>query len=421
MKRLLLTLLLIPAAIQAQDFRHRYFHYNQLYDAPAPFTILANTADAADSNYVQIGGGGAAASTRGAFVEIDGNEVAGASGGRLLFSGGDIATGGSIAFNTGTNGRRITIPYSADADDADLVFGNATPTTPTYTIRGQTADNDDDGVLTICASGACGDTRGAYISLRGNEATSGGQFTFVSGGSGNMLLNPGGYTGVTFIYTGDDNSAVLGFGTSTPTLPVFTIRARSSDGDDDGSLKLAAGGAVGTTRGADITLRGDDIGGAGAGGGINYEAGTGTTAYHSFLGAGTEKWRIEADGDLASNATTGGNLVFQKDTTGIVDSTEPTTPTGADLAGAALITANVTFVDTDADTKGVKFPAAPVGGTRYVIYNTDAALHVHIYPGEAGDQINSLGAGNSLTLDHNEGAYCHAASASQIYCMYTHH
>lgn len=71
------------------------------------------------------------------------------------------------------------------------------------------------------------------------------------------------------------------------SISPFTIRSNTSDGSDNSTFNICAGGACGTTRGAGFSLKGDDVGGAGVGGGISYESGTGALGYHYFYTAGT--------------------------------------------------------------------------------------------------------------------------------------
>lgn len=106
---------------------------------------------------------------------------------------------------------------------------------------------------------------------------------------------------------------------------------------------------------------------------------------------------------------------YEKLSTGVIDSTSAPAAAGDALANAAALTANVTFV-TDADaTKGVKFPTAPVGGVRFVIYNTANAV-LKVWPGEATDNINANADGANVAIAAYGSLYCHASSADQWWC-----
>jgi len=60
--------------------------------------IRNNTSDGADNATLLIGGGGSISQTRGAFLELQGNEVA-SVGGRFFIIGGSVATG-HVGFQT---------------------------------------------------------------------------------------------------------------------------------------------------------------------------------------------------------------------------------------------------------------------------------------------------------------------------------
>lgn len=164
MKRILLALLLIPQLLFAQDFRHRYFHYDQYFDAPAPFNILANTTDGTDTNYINIGGGGATGDTRGGRIALGGNESAIA--GRI-----DIVSGGSGDINVNPGGY-LGWFFDRTGSNAtnDFVFGGSSTATSIATIRGARADGSDDGVLNLCGGGACAAGRSGFIQIYGTEA-----------------------------------------------------------------------------------------------------------------------------------------------------------------------------------------------------------------------------------------------------------
>lgn len=79
----------------------------------------------------------------------------------------------------------------------------------------------------------------------------------------------------------------------------LTISASTADADDDSSLILAGGGAAGGTRGASITLPGEEVSG---GSNITYNAGTGDT--HIFQVAGTTEVTLSDDAIAYAGAST---------------------------------------------------------------------------------------------------------------------
>jgi len=61
--------------------------------------VLQSTADGSDNTYVHVSGGGGEGDTRGAYIQVHGNERA-ATGGKLELGAGDSATAGYITFLT---------------------------------------------------------------------------------------------------------------------------------------------------------------------------------------------------------------------------------------------------------------------------------------------------------------------------------
>jgi hypothetical protein len=407
-------------------------------DTDPSLTIRSNKADAADDGLLQLTGGGAIASPRGAYIRLYGNE----SGfpGRLYLSAGTAAGDGGMYFSTG-GAQHLSIPLSS-TPAADLVYGLSSDSSPTLTIRSDKADGFDDGVLNLTGGGSStlAGNRGAYIQLEGQDVggvNSGGNINVVGGGVGAstsdapvitlrndtvdgadygaIFLAPGGAItpsrgarillfgaesavvasaqGGAYIQGAADNGIVSfstrgktrfeisdntstaindlilasdSFGTDVTTTfrtdradgsdmsivqitaggsstlsgtrgayiymegqdafntnrggditiagaagssafpPLATLRTDTVDGSDWGKIEIYAAGALGTTRAASIVLQGDDVGGAGVGGGVTIEAGTGTAATIKFDTAGSNKWTINADGTLDAAVTDAG-------------------------------------------------------------------------------------------------------------------
>lgn len=149
---------------------NRFTSLATLYPAGA-MVIAANTADGADAARISIcGGGGPTADVaRGGFVQVCGNESG--STGSVFIRGGNVANG-SIQTATGGNDR-WQIPYNAAATTTELVFGNAGYSNVSALIRAATNDGSDNSILSLCAGGGSAATRGAAITLYGNENSSG--------------------------------------------------------------------------------------------------------------------------------------------------------------------------------------------------------------------------------------------------------
>lgn len=247
--------------------------------------ISPNTIDSSDNKVLQLAGGGAfgTAGNRGSVIQLSGNENAGA-GAWFIQAGVNAVTNYMIGGNgTGTNIR----------------------------IYNGTADANDIGTLFLSGGGDINSsTRGAYLTLYGNEAGGGlaGRFTLsaggtstltsiiggaaantslrignatsVSGDSGDLQLYAGGNNldttrGAYLALYGNNHSTLAGrvsliAGDAATTLsiigggttaPVISIRNNSADTADGGAITLAAGGAAtDVSRGAYLNLYGNENG-----------------------------------------------------------------------------------------------------------------------------------------------------------------
>jgi DUF2075 family protein len=114
------------------------------------FDIKQNTSDASDNRRTRIGGGGDVSQSRGAFIELTGNEHS--DTGSLTLNAGDVS-GGDIVFKT-DNTTRVTIDDAGGmlittADNADTLSlvstdadANSGPNLRMYRNSGSPADSD---------------------------------------------------------------------------------------------------------------------------------------------------------------------------------------------------------------------------------------------------------------------------------------
>lgn len=179
--------------------------------ASTQFVISNQTADGADSGLIQIGGGGAVGISRGAVLNLYGNE--GASPGSFNLSGGDTST-------------------------ANYIIGGAASGSA-INIRNNTADGSDSGLIQIASGGAVSDAgRGAYINIYGNDhATYPGMWQMVAGIASTQVY-------------------LLGGGAANT---IMRIANQTPDGSDSGQIQIGAGGAANdVNRGAYIHLHGNE-------------------------------------------------------------------------------------------------------------------------------------------------------------------
>lgn len=127
--------------------------------------IQANTSSGSDTYRLSLSGGGDALTTRGAFIQLHGNNHA--RTGVMRFNAGNVV-GGDIEFST-ANYLKWTIPYVSTI--SELVFN-----TTSGRIRSNTTTGNDNGNLLLLAAGASDIARTGVINIFGaNHATNAGQ------------------------------------------------------------------------------------------------------------------------------------------------------------------------------------------------------------------------------------------------------
>jgi hypothetical protein len=177
---------LIPSANNTYDIGSSSLRWKDLYlsgvisYSNSAMTIVANTADAADTAQISIGGGGAATGARGGFLILEGNEESGA--GRTTLGSGD----GVINFDVST-GTRWRIDTSGNLISAATNGGdlNFTATGRTVAIQEATAGAACMGTLTangatpVVTSTTCA-TTGSRIFLTRTSAETGTTDAWIS-------------------------------------------------------------------------------------------------------------------------------------------------------------------------------------------------------------------------------------------------
>jgi hypothetical protein len=194
-------------------------------DTATPFLqIVTAQADGDDTGGLCFAAGGSCSDTRGAFVNLSGNDEggAGAAGYALLSTGngatadlflvakddillGDLSQNASITIDTATKvstfggqlasatalvarvdadaQRLFTLDASSDTALTQTFGDGGTTASQVYTLSASTADADDDGETHIAGGGGVGasGSRGGYVSVKGNENGSAGDAQLVSG------------------------------------------------------------------------------------------------------------------------------------------------------------------------------------------------------------------------------------------------
>lgn len=186
-----------------------------------------------------------------------------------------LACGQADAQSTRTTATRDLMGLGMPGQLAEKVAGLATGlgvlSNDTYAVARNAADSANINVFKITS------TDDLLI-----NSDSGDYITFQIGGDANRLLT---------YNAASDTALTLKFGDGgTTAVQQLLISASTADADDDSTLILAGGGADGGTRGASITLPGEEVAG---GSDITYNAGTGDT--HIFQVAGTSEVTISDD------------------------------------------------------------------------------------------------------------------------------
>jgi hypothetical protein len=314
-------------------------------------------------------------------------------------------SGDPIIFQSGGDANRLmTYYWSADATGGFTFGDSGTTATQIFTISASTSDADDDSSLVLAGGGAAtsNGTRGAIITLPGEEVAGGSDITYNAGAGDTHIFQVAGTTEATIsddALTFAGAAASLAFGATSGTISsggsvilksandanrLMTFNAASdtaftltfgdgtagqqldistadADASDDGVLTLNGGGAYngGGSRGAWVSLGGNESTGAGdavlsAGSASGSTLTIGAPASNGSIDMqvnGQSRWNYEADGDLTNNASNGGNLLLAKTgTTLAIDSgTAASACTGTATAnGTTAVTVSTTCATSGA-------------------------------------------------------------------------
>ena len=313
--------------------------------------------------------------------------------------------------NVGAATARTQYARASQVQDAGFIWGGtssgaanvyAISLTPAITAysNGQTfafkAHQSNTGAVTLNVNsvGAKAVRRTDGVSALVADDIANGQIVYV-------IYDPGDFFVITNRQTLDILSATqLKFATG------FNILGSTADGSDTQSLTLSSAGAIANGRSARVTFYGADhatnAGQArivGDGGGIFLE--TVTSSFVDISIAGNSTWTFESDGDLANNSSTGGNLVVNRNTKGLVVTHATVAAAGSNKATATALTALSNKVTSG--TGWVALPASiPAGAFAFIHNETGSAITVA--PNNNGtDKIQgSVGATTSVAAHTSE-------------------
>lgn len=144
----------------------------------------------------------------------------------------------------------------------------------------------------------------------------------------------------------------------------------------------------------------------------------GTVSSHTLkvLTNNLERLEIETDGDIAVNATNGGNLVFARDGYGVAVSGAATfSATGTTQIAAAAITKLITMVTTatgaSADSLRLPTAASHLFKGPFLIINESGAT-LNIFP-DSGSNINDAAANAAITMADNTRRFFYAVTSTR--------
>lgn len=257
----------------------------------------------------------------------------------------------------------VVLGLTVSLVDADVRFFAATALSSTVLFNGggttliaaNTVDGADNGVLALAGGGARGLSRGGFIDIAGNEASSGGYVQINGGNTATgdiaVLLNNASGTfdiwnsSTAKMWTWDNNAAQLF------TQATSAITSVTADAADNGILYLSGGGGgtgVGSARGAFIGLAGNENGSTGA---LTLAAGNVGGGVVNIAAGGATRWTSASDGTFigAGTGTIGWAVVDGADNTAC--SSQCTAPAvfGFNLAAGATAPVLVGPSDATAD------------------------------------------------------------------------
>lgn len=299
-----------------------YLNGHLLWSQMASFEIRAASADGADNNAIRICSGGTYLASRGAFIEMRGNEVTNAGGSMFLYSG-DVAGKSDITIQNNSTDGDIRLYTNAGTTGWNILpNGHLMAYAQTAAeIHMGTSDGSDNAELAVCGGGGPLASRGSTLWLSGNEhAVWPGNAYLVSGDlSGSFVELHGRNSGSTIALKINN---ILRWDVATNGNLRFHeavgyITANTSDGSDTGRLIITAGGAYGLDRGARVevlgneaaTTPGDAILATGSVSGADVRIGAYDRIRFQTSSSYTDWWAITASGVLTAQGSQG--LIYQ--------------------------------------------------------------------------------------------------------------
>lgn len=258
------------------------------------FDVMQNTSDGADNKRVRIGGGGDVIHTRGAFIELHGNEHS--STGKAIINAGNV-TDGEISLRTGATERLVI------AKEGNVGIANISPDTPLHVRKAgapNAGGNRDtvETVLTLDATGYYPYTGyGVGIDFKGEDY-------------GNSSIRE--YAKIEAVMTGHSNQTAAGDSAFTSALTFATNSGGASSTLATEKMRIDDSGNIGLGTNDPV-----DIGGNFNTFNINGIKG-GVFSFSRGTNSATQQYNIYTTDDDGLHFYRGGfsNLVMQMDSDG---------------------------------------------------------------------------------------------------------
>lgn len=334
----------------------------------------------------------------------------------------NLPMGGFRHTGVGAASARTDYARASQVQDGAMVFGGTsggssnaytmslTPTPSAY-VAGQQftfiANHTNTGASTLNVNAI-----GATAIRQGTALTALAAGTIVSGQVVTVV-----YDGTYFVLT---QGNALGGEVIMSNLVLSGTRSllgNTSDGSDNQGLAICPAGACGVTRTASLELYGNES--AFNAGGVTLTSGSVSGAAFDITNGSSngpiefntnsnERWEIQSDGDFSQEVNNGGDIIFNRDEKGVVDTVATVTSAGTNQGSATALTRTINKITASSGVNsGVILSAnIPVGRCQWIV-NQSGDSTMRIYP-HSGGTLDDGGSPNVHTTIATATAY--------IYC-----
>lgn len=312
----------------------------------------------------------------------------------------NLPMGGFRHTGVGTASARTDYARASQVQDSAMIFGGTSggaasaytmSLSPTLTalVAGQqfifVANHTNTGASTLNI-----DSIGATAIRQGAALTALAAGTIVSGQVVTVV-----YDGTFFVLTHGNALGGEVFMSNMLFSGARNFSANTSDAADNGGFAWNGGGANGATRGASYEAYGNES--AFNAGGLTIQTGSVSGAALDITNSSSngpiefnansnERWEIQSDGDLSQEVNNGGDILFNRDEKGVVDSVSSAVASaGANLAAATALTRTINKITTSGGVNtGVRLSANVAVGRCVFVKNLSGDSTVRLYPHSGG-------------------------------------